>query len=136
MLAPQAHQHVSHVGLHRLRVMQGSPAAFFQPRLALLLIAFQPLITGLPTDFIAPAEFGQTFFLFFPFLDEASLLVQGLPLFPGQVIISSALVSEASPLSKSVSDVAGSKCQPCRPSGPDSSRDTPVTSFAARAEPL
>ena len=59
MPTPQLHQGISDIRQHRLKVMQGCPAAFLQPR---LLISFQPFVVGLPADFIAPAQFRQTLF--------------------------------------------------------------------------
>jgi hypothetical protein len=88
-------------------MMQGCPAAFLQPRLAFLLISFQPFVAGLPADFITPAQFRQILFPALPFLDETLLLVQSLPLFPGQALSPLPFVSEASPQSKSVKDVLG-----------------------------
>jgi len=78
MPTSQINQCFPYPGRHGLRVIERSPAVFLQPRLAFLLISFQPLVAGLPADFIASAQLRQTLFLPLPFGDEASLLVQRL----------------------------------------------------------
>jgi hypothetical protein len=83
----QTNQCFPYLGRHGLWVIERSPAVFLQPKIAFLLISFQPLVAGLPADFIAPAQLRQALFLPLPFGDEAPLLVQRLPLFPGQGLL-------------------------------------------------
>src|SRR6516164_4824420 len=87
MPTSQINQCFPYPGRHGLRVIERSPAVFLQPRLAFLLISFQPLVAGLPADFIASAQLRQTLFLPLPFGNEAFPLVQSVPLFPGQGLL-------------------------------------------------
>src|SRR6516164_5093813 len=101
----QTNQCFPYLGRHGLRVIERSPAVFLQPRLAFLLISFQPLVAGLPADFITSAQLRQTLFLPLPFGDEASLLVQRLSLFPGQVFSFAHCFGSFASARKGVNDV-------------------------------